>query len=526
MLGGFAARMRILGMVVEGFDSVEVVLEARRAPMSRPSELRVVGLPEASVKEGIYRARAAAWPLVGKLVLQAAEGVLINLAPADLKKTGRSLDLPLAVVYAGLFLGLDMDADQAPIFMGEVGLGGEVRSVPGVLAAALLAQSKGRSGLVVPRCDLPEARVVRELPLFGVDTVADALAILRGEGTADSGERGFCVGASAEGVPDLADVRGQWQAKRALEIAAAGGHNLLMEGPPGSGKTMLARRIPSILPELGDAEALEVAVVQSAARSFHVQTLRQPPFRAPHHTASPAGLVGGGMPIRPGEFSRAHHGVLFLDEFPEFDRRALEVLRQPLEERVVHLVRAGQARQFPADFLCVAAMNPCPCGFAGLGQGRCRCTPKQVQAYRGRLSGPLLDRFDLRLVLQPVEAGALFSGGDGESSAVVAERVRRARERQAQRAPPGQPFLNARRSDQEIRRLNQYGAAERSLLVRLMTQCELSARAARRLERVARTIADLSGVDAVGCETLMEALSFRMGGTASPSSRPERAALP
>jgi magnesium chelatase family protein len=507
-----------MGMVLDGIRASLVTLEARVSESLRPHEVRVVGMPETSVKEGMQRARAAVWPIIGGVARQAPHGVLVNLSPADVRKAGRSLDLPLAMVYACLHLGLGADEIRPVLLAGEVGLGGEVRGVPGVLAAAMAARVRCGFGLAVATGDLAEASLIDGVPLYGVDTVGEALEVLRGRREPAALARGLPLGPRPEAAVDLAEIRGQWEARRALEIAAAGGHNLLLEGPPGAGKTMLARRLPTILPPLSDSEALEVALIQSASRSLRPERLLEPPFRTPHHTASTAGLTGGGSPIRPGEFSRAHRGVLFLDELPEFDRRALEALREPLEERVVHVTRAGTEACFPADFLCVAAMNPCPCGYALARDGRCTCSPRAVATYRARVSGPLLDRFDMRVVLKPLPAEALFEIGEGETSAVVRARVIAARAAMRARHGPEGPSTNARAPDRSIRSMNRYGPAERETLVELMTRHGISARGTRRLERVARTIADLEASLEVRRRHLVEAAHFRLGdgGSAVP----------
>jgi len=471
-----------------------------------------VGLPGAAVKEGAHRARSGAYRLVGGLTQHQRHGILINLSPADLRKTGRSLDLGLAMIYAAVLCGTSLDRCKDLVFMGEVGLDGEVRGVPGILPAVLTARQRGHRGLVLPQDNLEEARLVDGLELYPVRTVEEAFEVLEGKGVPDDGARGPRMDRKGQREPDLSEIRGQFQARRALEIAAAGRHNLLLDGPPGSGKTMLARRMPSILPRLAGQQALDTARIHSVMRGITPAMFGCPPFRSPHHSASPAGLAGGGTPLRPGEFSLAHNGVLFLDEFPEFDRRALEVLREPLEEKVVHLTRAGISRTFPSDFLCIAAMNPCPCGFHGLGDGRCVCTPRRIESYRGRLSGPLLDRFDLRVFLHPVPAQELLDEALAESSGAVLARVGGARDRQASRWRDQALISNGDVSDRCIRAAAGYTRRERALLLRLVTTHHLSARAARRLERVARTIADLAGEERVLDVHLMEGLGFRLGG--------------
>jgi magnesium chelatase family protein len=503
------------GIVLDGIEGTLVTLEARPTFDCDPGRVRVIGLPDAAVREGVLRIRSALATVVQGLIFQFPHGVMVNLAPADLKKVGRTLDLALAMVYAGLLLELDADRLRSFVFLGEVGLEGDVRPVAGTLAAAMLAR-KRRAALVCPAQNLAEALVVEGPDIHPVSHVTEAIDVVRGLLPPCSDPRGIARGTPPDsGIPDLADVRGQYLARRALEIAAAGGHNLLFEGPPGSGKTMLARRMPGILPPLGDEEALECALVHGSVRAIDASRLRVPPFRSPHHTASPIGLAGGGNPIRPGEISLAHRGVLFLDELPEFSREALEVLREPMEERAVNITRAGHVRRLPAHVLVVAARNPCPCGFHGLLDGRCRCTPQQVDRYGARISGPLLDRFDLRVRLKAVTSAELFDGREGETTHAVRERVIAARERQHARTGRRR-LLNADLPDSRVWDHARLGPSEIAFYRRLVDSVRLSARGARRLLRVARTIADLEGADRVTEIHLSEAVAFRM-----PEEKPE-----
>ncbi|HYC78132.1 MAG TPA: YifB family Mg chelatase-like AAA ATPase [Planctomycetota bacterium] len=500
-----------LGLVLDGVEGAPVTVEAHETFDAVPGALRICGLPDPAVKEGGLRLRIAMHPLIGDEVFKLVGGVLINLAPADLKKIGRTLDLPMAMAYAALVLGLDRERVKRLLFLGEIGLDGEVRPVVGLLAAMLEAKRRGL-GVVCPAANLDEALLIEGPDVYPVRRVEEAFDVARGAAPPCAAPRGPSAVARAPArLPDLAEVHGQFLARRALEIAAAGGHNLLFEGPPGSGKTMLARRLPGVLPPLSDEEALEAALVRASVRPLDPSRFHAPAFRNPHHTASPVGLAGGGNPIRPGEVSLAHRGVLFLDELPEFRREALEVLREPMEERAVHVTRAGRARALPAHVLVVAAMNPCPCGFAGLDDGRCRCTPFQVRRYVARISGPLLDRFDLRVRLRPVPPAELLDATPSEASVAVRGRVTAARARQRAR---GRGALNAELSDAELGAVAALRPSDAAFYRRLLEAHRLSARGAKRLLRTARTAADLAGADEVGAVHLAEAASYRLGAAA------------
>ncbi len=470
----------------------------------------IVGLPAPVVRESRERVRAALAHCGFELP---AGRITVNLAPAELPKEGGRFDLPIA-------LGILVASGQAhpacdlatTEFYGELGLTGDLRPVPGLLLAALYAAASGHE-LYVPAAGAAE---VAAAAVARVHAVAHLQEVTSGEAVA-----GLAPGvpvaeaASAPVLPELADVRGQWQAKRALLIAAAGGHSLLMRGPPGSGKSMLAQRLPALLPPLSRAEALEVAaiaaVAQCSAGVTEVAHGTRRPFRAPHHTASAHAIVGGGATVRPGEVSLAHHGVLFLDELPEFDRRVLEALREPLESGRVSVVRANQRADFPAAFQLVAAMNSCPCGRAGLVMPRCRCQPAQLLRYRARISGPLLDRIDLQLQLPPVDAAELTDVRVGAepahalTTAAAQRQVCAARQLQLQR----QGKVNARLEAAETLHSCSVSTEGRTLLRRAATSRGHSARSQHRILRVARSIADLADRDTVTAEDVAEALALR-----------------
>jgi magnesium chelatase family protein len=485
---------------LSGFEAPPVTVEVHLAG-GLPS-FTIVGLPDTEVKEARDRVRAA---LQTSRFEFPARRITVNLAPADLPKEGGGFDLPIALgilIASGQLAASRLDDYE---FAGELSLSGDLRAIRGALAMTYRAARSGRR-FILPAASAHEAALVNDAVIHGADSLLSVCAHLSGE--APLPRHAPAASGCAADYPDLAEVKGQAHAKRALEIAAAGAHSLLMVGPPGTGKSMLAQRLPGVLPPMTDDEALEAAAVQSlGVAGFDLARWRQRPFRAPHHSASAPALVGGGGGARPGEITLAHRGVLFLDELPEFQRHVLEVMREPLESGRVTISRAARQAEYPARFQLVAAMNPCPCGYLGAPSGRCRCTPDQVARYRGKLSGPLLDRIDMHVEVPAVPEAELLSQPAGEPSAAVRSRVLRARTLALARQGKANADLDAADVDAQCTT----DAPAQALLKNAIARLDLSARAYHRILRLARTIADMAGGGAIGTAHVAEAIQYRRG---------------
>lgn len=499
---------RLYSVTVEGIEGVlcEVEVDVSRGGFERPV---IVGLPDTAVKESIERVRSA---VINSGFRYPDTQSLINLAPADVKKVGPAFDLPIALGILACSGALSPDALRDYVVIGELALDGRVRPVTGVLSMAMTAAAGGFSKMIVPLDNAREAAVVKDIEVFPVGSLAQTAALLSGqlpmEPTTVDVEVLFEECGTYE--TDFADVKGQESVKRALTIAAAGGHNLMMIGPPGAGKTMLAQRMATILPPMTLPESLETTQIYSAVGLLPKDKalIAARPVRAPHHTASGASLVGGGTHPRPGELSLAHHGILFLDEFAEFPRHVLEMIRQPLEEGQVTVSRAKGTLRFPARFILIAAMNPCPCGYFGTAMRRCRCTPTQIERYMAKVSGPLMDRMDIHIDVPPVEFRKLRSRRSDDGSAQIRLQVQQARQIQRQRF--GHPFLtNAAMGHKQVEQFCTLDSTSEMMLRQAMTEFSLSARAHDKICKVARTIADLEGAEKIQPAHIAEAVGYR-----------------
>lgn len=504
---------KVLSAGLMGVEALRVMVEvdvARALPA-----FNVVGLPDGAVKESRDRVRAA---LKNSGYAFPQEKVTVNLAPADIKKEGSGFDLPMALAVLAAD-GILAQADlEGHLVTGELALDGSVRPVKGILPIAAKTLQMGVDRIIVPRANGREASVVEGVTVFLADTLAQVVEGLKTRTLPEyKGENDLPPDRDAPRGIDFMDVRGQGYAKRALEIAAAGGHNLLMEGPPGTGKTMLARCLPGILPPMTGDEAVETSQVYSVAGLIDPARplLNERPFRSPHHTVSDAGLVGGGVNPRPGEVTLSHNGVLFLDELPEFKRNVLDMLRQPLEDGFVTIVRASGSISFPARFMLVGAMNPCPCGHFGDASAQCVCAPGAVERYRGKVSGPLIDRFDIRVEVPRVRYREMTGEGSEESSETVRSRVVRARKIQEARSKETHGAENARLSARAVRKFLKPDPRAAAVLERAMDKLGLSARGYTRALKVARTIADIDGSEGIGERHVLEALQLKLAGKAT-----------